>query len=162
MTMISDIKSAMEKNKINNTVIKVLNPDHGKQVISWFKSHGARVGNRTVECCESNNDRNIYYGVINGIFDNYPLLYFINKDVEIVELPIEEIKTKDMIPTADEYLYLDQSISIEETMIRFAKMHVQEALKQASENAETTFDSANNIVPDRELILKAYALDNIK
>lgn len=74
---------------INNTVIKVLNPDHGKQVIQWFKSQGARVGNRTVECCESNNDRNIYYGVINGIFDNYPLLYFINKDIEIVELPIE-------------------------------------------------------------------------
>ena len=40
-----------------------------------------------------------------------------------------------------------------EMMVEFAKMHVQEALKQASEKAE---------VVDKCSILDAYSLDNVR
>lgn len=51
---------------------------------------------------------------------------------------------------------------VEECMIEFAKMHVTEALKQASEKAEIENDWDNqkgNISKDS--ILTAYPLDNI-
>lgn len=59
-----------------------------------------------------------------------------------------------------------QKLFIKELMIEFAKLHVQEALKQASEKAkivdtgvtDSYFDSAI----DKESILTAYNLDNIK
>ena len=60
---------------------------------------------------------------------------------------------------------------VREAMIEFAKMHVQEALKQASENATVTpIDheeiSEGSFRPiwgvDDESILNAYPLENIK
>ena len=50
-------------------------------------------------------------------------------------------------------------------MIEFAKMHVQEALKQASEKAQaynkSKFSSDINHQVDMESILNAYSLENI-
>ena len=50
-------------------------------------------------------------------------------------------------------------------MIEFAKMHVQEALKQASEKAQaynkSKFSSDINPQVDMESILNAYSLENI-
>jgi hypothetical protein len=76
----------------------------------------------------------------------------------------------DKIPTAEEFR-ISQGISIEqdlfntdlhELMIEFAKMHVLNALRDASENTETTYDSAYNVICDKESILNAYPLKNIK
>ena len=54
----------------------------------------------------------------------------------------------------------------EEFMIEFAKMHVQEALKQASEKAQAynkpKFRSDINPQVDMESILNSYPLENIK
>lgn len=54
---------------------------------------------------------------------------------------------------------------IEQDLIEFAKMHVQEALKQASEKAQAynkpKFSSDINPQVDMESILNAYSLENI-
>ena len=69
------------------------------------------------------------------------------------------------------YDYLVEKNSFKEAMIEFAKMHVQEALKQASEKASVTpIDheeiSEGSFRPiwgvDDESILNAYPLENIK
>lgn len=56
--------------------------------------------------------------------------------------------------------------NIEEFMIEFAKMHVQEALKHASEKAQAynkpKFRSDINPQVDMESILNSYPLENIK
>jgi hypothetical protein len=57
-----------------------------------------------------------------------------------------------------------------EMMVEFAKMHVQEALKQASEKAEIVTEYENPVNPsmgsfevvDKCSILDAYSLDNVK
>jgi hypothetical protein len=46
-------------------------------------------------------------------------------------------------------------------MIEFAKLHVQEALKQASENVVSYVFGATTEV-DKESILNSYPLENIK
>jgi hypothetical protein len=80
------------------------------------------------------------------------------------------------IPTAEElietdyyHLHLDtDSIclgSIETAMIEFAKLHVEEALKEASEKADYITNGHEHITDiwiDKDSILNSYPLDKIK
>ena len=75
-------------------------------------------------------------------------------------------------------IYIGEKIAINNAMIEFAKMHVQEALKQASEkafveyidlNTDEIFDYTDVITDDdvgvnvnKDSILKSYSLENIK
>lgn len=55
--------------------------------------------------------------------------------------------------------------NIEEFMIEFAKLHVEAALKEASEKAELEGDEGSifdYISVDKDSILNAYPLENIK
>lgn len=77
------------------------------------------------------------------------------------------------IPTAEEFMLdtlesMDQQ-EVERAMIEFAKLHVESALKAASINAETKEEYGNPYdtddryyVVDKESILKAYPIENIK
>lgn len=82
-----------------------------------------------------------------------------------------------IMKTAEEFLKNSKNVNytslkdevklyfIEQDLIEFAKMHVQEALKQASENASYTIDGQEYITDiwiDKESILNAYPLENIK
>ncbi len=60
------------------------------------------------------------------------------------------------------YMEIEESPEIFEMMIEFAKMHVQEALKQASENAESYVIGGLTSEVDKDSILNAYPLDLIK
>ena len=67
-----------------------------------------------------------------------------------------------MIPTAEEFLETDKdwNRTTAQMMIEFAKLHVEEALKQASEQvyvSDTVFCEI-----DKDSILNAYPLENIK
>jgi hypothetical protein len=67
-----------------------------------------------------------------------------------------------MIPTAEEFCNDMRYVtySLDEKLITFAKMHVEEALKEASEQvyvSDTVFCEI-----DRDSILNAYPLENIK
>lgn len=68
-----------------------------------------------------------------------------------------------MIPTAeqlmqanngDDYTHWEE---IHDLMIKFARMHVKEALRQASERVEVDFPFI-----DKESVLKVYPPENIK
>jgi hypothetical protein len=67
-----------------------------------------------------------------------------------------------MTPTAYEFTKINTFTSNHQAMIAFAKIHVEAALKSAVENAELTRDSANNEIIDKDSILNAYPLENIK
>ena len=75
-----------------------------------------------------------------------------------------------MIPTAEDYaLSTMQNVDTDDivnVMIEFAKMHVKEALKQASVKGETKKynygPGGSHIGIERNSILNAYPLENIK
>jgi len=94
---------------------------------------------------------------------------------------------KEVIPTAKEYLlktifptsFVNRPDEVElwfqttpdyqesvEIMIAFTKIHVERALKEASENAEicnkAKFSGDYNPVVDEDSILNSYPLENIK
>jgi len=70
----------------------------------------------------------------------------------------------------DKMLEENDECTSTEMMVEFAKMHVQEALKQSSEKAEVATEYENPVNPsmgsfevvDKCSILDAYSLDNVK
>lgn len=74
------------------------------------------------------------------------------------------------LPTAYEWLKRDESgvyseMDICQAMVTFAKLHVEKALKEASEQAEICnkpkFSGDYNLVVDEDSILNSYPLSNI-
>lgn len=74
------------------------------------------------------------------------------------------------IPEAEEMLkqesnfFIDDYEEISGLMIKFARIHVEAALKEASENAETKWVkfTKDDYEIDKDSILNAYPLENIK
>jgi len=78
-----------------------------------------------------------------------------------------------MIPTAEEQLMIYGTKNSIEVMIEFAKLHVEAALKEASEKAKqiedpyaytgnTGSEYPADYIIDKDSILNAYSLKNIK
>ena len=69
------------------------------------------------------------------------------------------------LPTAEEFMYqndiLNPSKKITETMIEFAKLHVEAALKSAAEKLPYD-DRLNQDIIVKQSILNAYPLEKIK
>ncbi len=71
---------------MNNTVIKVLNKEHGKKVIQWWKNQGANTEGFTGFLTEEDGNMAIYYGVADNKFTNCTI-----KDVESLKLKVIEL-----------------------------------------------------------------------
>jgi hypothetical protein len=68
------------------------------------------------------------------------------------------------IPTAKEFLFKNADrfqSTPDEWMIEFTKLHIEAALKAASENAESYVIGGLTSEVDKESILTAYPLENI-
>ena len=79
---------------MNNKVIKVLDKEHGKKVIEFWKQYcdtglwkGDAIGD--------------YYGIINGKFDNWILDEVRICNAEIIELPEEKTYPRVMLVSDD-------------------------------------------------------------
>lgn len=66
---------------MNNIVIKVLNVEHGKKVIEFFKSKGFDTRTCTGHAVTR------YYGVLNNVFNWYSFEEIANSDAKIITLP---------------------------------------------------------------------------
>lgn len=73
--------------KWNNTVIEVLDREHGKKVIEWWKGQGLDVNGYDGDCTKEAGYSSIYYGIINGRFGNYPIERVNNHNAQIITLP---------------------------------------------------------------------------
>ena len=72
---------------MKNQVIKVLDFNHGREVIQYWKDRGVDVGECEGNVTEFTGCTFIYYGVINGKFDNYNLNMVRHYNADIIELP---------------------------------------------------------------------------
>ena len=76
---------------MNNKVIKVLNEEHGKRVIEFWKKY-----------CDTMKFEGIdighYYGIINGGFNRWSINEIIEASAEIIELPEEKTYAKEFEP----------------------------------------------------------------
>lgn len=81
-----------ENHKYNNHVIEVLDLEHGKKVIEWWKSQGVDTKRYLGTDTKENNDLYRFYGLIHGKFEKFSKNYcFGLYDVHIITLPDENV-----------------------------------------------------------------------
>lgn len=75
---------------MKNQVIEVLNREHGRKVIEYWKSKGIDTSVMMGVCTKKGCDLCRYYGVIDNCFDVYSERQAAENGAEIIELPKEE------------------------------------------------------------------------
>ena len=75
---------------MKNQVIEVLDREHGKKVIEYWKSKGVGTSVMTGARTKKGRDLCRYYGVIDGCFDCYSERQAAENNAEIIELPQDE------------------------------------------------------------------------
>ena len=75
---------------MKNQVIEVLNREHGKRVIEYWKSKGFNTKDMNGSNTREKGIPTRYYGIINGYFHCYSIDYVKENKAEIIELPKEE------------------------------------------------------------------------
>ena len=75
---------------MKNKVIEVLNEEHGKKVIEYWKSKGIDTCDMLGIATKKAGDLCRYYGVIDNCFDTYSERQAAENGAEIIELPKEE------------------------------------------------------------------------
>ena len=75
---------------MKNQVIEVLNEEHGKKVIEYWKSKGVNTMCMFGSLTKEDGDEWRYYGVIGDKFDSYSIEFVHKYNAEIIELPKEE------------------------------------------------------------------------
>lgn len=85
---------------MNNVVIEVLDKEHGKKVIEFFKNYGVNTRNFTGKYSKSDGNIYRFYGIINGHFQNFSASQVLKYCPIILAFPedkvVEEIKKIDM------------------------------------------------------------------
>lgn len=75
--------------KYDNCVIEVLDLEHGRKVIKWWKSLGVDTSDFVGTRCKSGGFDNRYYGLCKGRFNYYSTSFCTDNGLEIISLPTE-------------------------------------------------------------------------
>ena len=126
---------------MNNKVIKVLNMEHGKKVIEFWKKYcdtgellGTDIGN--------------YYGIINGEFDSWTFNKILEADAEIIELPEEKTYPRVMLVSYDGINWGNQRVVFMEKCGGFLAWRNAKTLEEAKNEIGTRlWEYAKEIEP---------------
>ena len=116
---------------MNNKVIKVLDREHGKKVIEFFKQYCNTWG-------FVGNSYGDYYGIINGKFDNWILNEVRRYNAEIIELPEERAYPRVMLVSDDKNTWSKRVVLMEKNG-GFLAWGFAETFEEAEKIASTTF-----------------------
>ena len=116
---------------MNNKVIKVLNKEHGKRVIEFFKQYcdtGDFEGSRT----------GVHYGIVNGKFDVWSTYEIRLYNAEIIELPEEKTYPRVML-VSDDKIDWNKRVVFMEKCGGFMAWYNAETLEEAENITDTRF-----------------------
>ena len=115
---------------MNNKVIKVLDREHGKKVIEFFKQYcdtgdleGTSIGD--------------YYGIVDGDFDIWSLDAIRGNNAEIIELPEEKTYPRVMLVSSDNKNWKNKRVVFMEKCGGFLAWRYAETLKEAEKEIDT-------------------------
>ena len=83
---------------MKNEVIEVLNKEHGRKVIEYWKSRGVSTLGMNGSFTKENGEEERYYGVIQNDFDCYRIEFVRKYNAEIIDLPTESPKEEKQFP----------------------------------------------------------------
>ena len=117
---------------MNNKVIKVLDREHGKKVIEFFKQYcdnsvfeGFNIG--------------YYYGIINGVFHFWTIDEVKKYNAEIIELPEEKTYPRVMLVSFDGINWGNQRVVFMEKCGGFLAWRKAKTLEEAKNAKDSCF-----------------------
>ena len=116
---------------MNNKVIKVLDLEHGKKVIKFWKQYcdtGIMIGDTVGD----------YYGLINGRFDFWTIDEVRQNNAEIIELPEEKTYPRVMLVSDDKMTWGKRVVFMEKKE-GFLAWKYAETLEEAEKIEGTSF-----------------------
>ena len=116
---------------MNNKVIEVLNEEHGKKVIEFWKQYCGTGG-------LDGTGIGYYYGIINGEFNIWELYKIRENNAEIIELPEERAYPRVMLVSVDETTWYKRVVFMGKNGGFLAWMDA-ETLKEAENEVNSIF-----------------------
>ena len=130
---------------MKNQVIEVLNEEHGKKVIEYWKSRGFDTTGYTGCANLIDGSMGRFYGVINGAFHNYGRSTVIKYNAKIIELPEEKKYPKVMMVSGDGKTWFRRVVLMEKCGIYLA-WNDAETFEEAEKETElVTWEFAKDI-----------------
>ena len=117
---------------MNNKVIKVLNEEHGKRVIEFWKQY-CNTGGLT------GTSIGIYYGIINGEFNSWTINKVREYNAEIIELPEEKTYPRVMLVSEDNINWDAQRVVFMEKCGGFLAWANAKTLEEAENTTDARF-----------------------
>ena len=134
---------------MNNKVIKVLNTEHGKKVIEFFKQY-----------CDTGElegtNINCYYGIINNEFDIWDIDEITEANAEIIELPEEKTYPRVMMVSFDNEIWAKRVVFMEKCG-GFVAWTDARTFEEAEKEKYTTFWKYAKEIEPIEVTLKEIA-----
>ena len=145
---------------MKNQVIEVLNEEHGKKVIEYWKSKGVDTGDVNGSCNKADDDQFRYYGLINNRFGGYGIEYCKDFNAEIIELPEEKTYPRVMMVSNDENHWRKRVVFMEKLGKYFA-WYSSESLEEAkNEMFVSSWDFAKDIEEPKEFTITLSDLNS--
>ena len=117
---------------MNNKVIKVLNEEHGKRVIDFWKKY-----------CNTRNlkgyNTDCYYGIIKGRFNVWTIEEIRKHNAEIIELPEEKTYPRVMLVSDNKISWDNRRVVFMEKCGGFLAWVDAETLEEAENATDTCF-----------------------
>jgi hypothetical protein len=160
---------------MKNQVIEVLNAEHGKKVIEYWKSKGVHIkdlsGNYYKGLCTKEDDDGCrYYGIIDGRANNFTLDVVKKLHAEIITLPEEKTFPRKMLVwngnennAFETYVFIELSNKADFRYIGVSQFDIEEY--EQGENYNIQFWNHAKELPEvntkkQELLNKADELRN--
>ena len=83
---------------MKNKVIEVINKEHGKKVIEYWKSNGVDTFGMYGSLTKEDGEDFRYYGVINNRFNCYTIEFVNKHNAKIIEIPSESPEEEKQFP----------------------------------------------------------------
>ena len=134
---------------MNNKVIKVLDKEHGKKVIEFFKQYcdtGVLIGDSI----------GYYYGIIDGKFSLWTPNEIRRYNAEIIELPEEKTYPRVMLVSGDKMTWCKRVVFMEKKG-GFLTWAFAETLEEAEKIVGTSFWKYAKEIEEVEVTLEEIA-----
>ena len=139
---------------MKNQVIEVLNQEHGKKVIEYWKSRGVDTGDINGSCNKADNDKVRYYGFINNCFNVYSIEYCESFNAEIIELPEEKTYPRVMMVSSGDSGFWFKRVVFMEKNGKYVAWNRAETIQESEEEFNAVgWDYAKDTEEPKEITI---------
>lgn len=138
---------------MKNQVIEVLNKEHGRKVIEYWKSRGVDTLYMNGDCTRDRKYDIRYYGVINDKFSNYTLEEVKAYNAKIIELPEEKNYPRVMMVSANKVEWRKRVVLMKKNGIYLAWRNAETMEEAEIEIDLSAWDYAKDIEEPKEFTI---------